>query len=114
MAIVSSTIGPLLESTYHHQFKFSQPAYRFLLCAEVLGHRDPQTGTAVSGTVATQAVNPNDGSCNSCHRNKNGSVSGAISGSTLTLTMFFAAGGDGASLVVEPHTVSCEEAFRDT
>jgi hypothetical protein len=54
-----------------------------------------QTGTTVSGTVATQAVNPDDGSCNSCHRNKSGSVSGAISGSTLTLTMFFAAGGDG-------------------
>jgi hypothetical protein len=54
-----------------------------------------QTGATVSGTVKTQAVNPNDGSCNSCHRNKSGSVSGAISGSTLTLTMFFAAGGEG-------------------
>jgi hypothetical protein len=54
-----------------------------------------QTGTTISGTVATQAVNPEDGSCNSCHRNKSGSVSGAISGSTLTLTMVFAAGGDG-------------------
>ncbi len=54
-----------------------------------------QTGAAVSGTVATEAVSPNDGSCNSCHRNKSGSVSGTISGSTLTLSMFFAAGVNG-------------------
>jgi hypothetical protein len=54
-----------------------------------------QTGDAVSGTVLTQAVNPNDGSCNSCHRNKSGSVAGTISGSTLALTMVFAAGVDG-------------------
>ena len=52
-----------------------------------------QTGASVSGTVATQAVDPNDGSCNSCHRNKSGAVSGTISGTKLTLTMFFAAGG---------------------
>ena len=54
-----------------------------------------QAGETVSGTVTTQAVNPDDGSCNSCHRNKSGSVSGAISGSTLTLNLFFAAGVDG-------------------
>ena len=28
-----------------------------------------QTGNTVSGTVKTQAVDPNDGSCGSCHRN---------------------------------------------
>ena len=54
-----------------------------------------QEGAAVSGTVMTQAVDPNDGSCNSCHRNKRGSVTGTIAGSTLTLRMFFAAGADG-------------------
>jgi len=54
-----------------------------------------QSGATVSGTVATHAVTPNDGSCNSCHRNKSGSLSGAISGSTLTVSMFFAAGVDG-------------------
>lgn len=54
-----------------------------------------QTGTSVSGTVKTQAVDPTDGSCNSCHRNKTGTFSGTISGTTLTLTMFFAAGGTG-------------------
>ena len=51
-----------------------------------------QTRNSVSGTVKTQAPNPTDGSCNSCHRNKSGTVSGTISGPTLTLTMFFAAG----------------------
>lgn len=54
-----------------------------------------QTGAAVSGTVKTQAVDPNDGSCNSCHRNKTGTISGTMAGTTLTMTMFFAAGGAG-------------------
>ena len=54
-----------------------------------------RSGATVSGTVTTQAINPEDGSCNSCHRNKRGSVTGTIAGSTLTLTMFFAAGVDG-------------------
>src|SRR5262245_9933512 len=54
-----------------------------------------QSGDTVSGTVSTQAVNPNDGSCNSCHRNKSGTVAGTISGTTLTVRMFFAAGVDG-------------------
>ncbi len=54
-----------------------------------------QTGASVSGMVATQAVDPNDGSCNSCHRNKSGAVSGTSSGQKLTLTMFFAAGVSG-------------------
>jgi hypothetical protein len=48
-----------------------------------------QTDTSVSGTVSTQAVDPTDGSCNSCHRNKTGTFSGTISGNTLMLTMFF-------------------------
>jgi len=54
-----------------------------------------QTGTSASGTVKTEAVNPTDGSCNSCHRNKTGTFMGTLSGTTLTMTMFFAAGGDG-------------------
>jgi hypothetical protein len=54
-----------------------------------------QTGTSVAGPVQTQAVNPADGSCNSCHRNKTGTFSGTISGTTLTLKMFFAAGAAG-------------------
>lgn len=51
-----------------------------------------QMGNSVSGTVSTQAVNPNDGSCNSCHRNKTGTFSGTINGNVLTLTMFFPSG----------------------
>jgi hypothetical protein len=54
-----------------------------------------QNGASVRGTVTTQAVDPSDGSCNSCHRNKSGTVTGTISGSTLSLTMFFAAGVNG-------------------
>ena len=53
-----------------------------------------QTGTSVSGTVATKSADA-DGSCNSCHRNKTGTFSGTIAGTTLALTIFFAAGVDG-------------------
>jgi len=54
-----------------------------------------QNGSELSGTVVTQAINPDDGSCNSCHRNKRGTVTGTLSGTTLALTMSFAAGADG-------------------
>ena len=54
-----------------------------------------QAGAAVSGTVRTTATNPSDGSCSSCHRNKSGTVTGTLSGTSLMLTMTFAAGGDG-------------------
>src|SRR5438045_1010721 len=35
-----------------------------------------QTGTDVSGTVQTRAPGVDDGSCNFCHRNKDGTFSG--------------------------------------
>jgi hypothetical protein len=54
-----------------------------------------QTGDSIAGTVETQAVDPADGSCGSCHRNKSGTFTGTMSGTTLTLKMFFAAGADG-------------------
>ena len=54
-----------------------------------------QNGTTVTGTVRTNAPDPTDGSCNSCHRNKSGTVSGTVSGSMLGMTMTFAAGVDG-------------------
>jgi hypothetical protein len=54
-----------------------------------------QNGADLSGTVVTQAINPDDGSCNSCHRNKRGTVTGTLAGTSLTLTMSFAAGADG-------------------
>jgi hypothetical protein len=46
-----------------------------------------QAGSAVSGTVQMQPTDTN--ACNSCHRNKSGTISGTISGTTLALTMFF-------------------------
>jgi hypothetical protein len=54
-----------------------------------------QSGDSVAGTVKTQAVDPADGSCGSCHRNKSGTFTGTLSGGTVRLTMFFAAGVDG-------------------
>jgi hypothetical protein len=63
--------------------------------ATVVAWQLTQAGSAVSGTVRTTATNPDDGSCGSCHRNKSGTISGTLTGSTLTLTMFFAAGADG-------------------
>lgn len=48
-----------------------------------------QNGSAVSGTVTTTGLNGNDNSCSGCHRAKTGSVSGTLSGTTLTLTMDF-------------------------
>jgi hypothetical protein len=53
-----------------------------------------QTGNMVMGTVTTQAVDTTDGSCASCHKNKSGTVSGTISGTKLTLSMFFPSGGN--------------------
>ena len=54
-----------------------------------------QSGDSVVGTVKTQAVDPADGSCGSSHRNKSGTFTGTISGGTVKLMMFFAAGVDG-------------------
>jgi len=54
-----------------------------------------QNGSSVTGTVTTQAINPADGSCNSCHRNKRGTFTGTIADTTLTIAMFFAAGANG-------------------
>ena len=53
-----------------------------------------QSGSAVSGTVEFNAVDPADGTCGSCHKVKRGAFAGTLSGSSLTLTMKFPAGGD--------------------
>jgi hypothetical protein len=53
-----------------------------------------QTDSEVNGTVTTMAVDPSDGSCASCHKNKIGVVSGSISGAALKVTMSFPTGGD--------------------
>jgi hypothetical protein len=52
-----------------------------------------QTGANVSGTVTTQSIDPATGHefCNSCHRSRTGTLSGTVSGTTLTWTVFFPA-----------------------
>lgn len=53
-----------------------------------------QSGTSVSGTAALNAVDPADGSCGSCHKVKRGTLTGTLSGTSLSVTMTFPAGGD--------------------
>ena len=52
-----------------------------------------QTGSTLTGTAIMDPGDPADGSCASCHKQKNGTVSGTISGTALTLTMDFPKGG---------------------
>jgi hypothetical protein len=54
-----------------------------------------QTGTEVTGSVQTRAPGIDDGSCNFCHRNKNGTFSGTVAGDVLTMNLRFAAGVEG-------------------
>jgi hypothetical protein len=53
------------------------------------------SGSDVSGSVVMRPVDPADGSCASCHKSKVGTVTGMLSGSTLTLLMKFPEGGTG-------------------
>jgi len=53
-----------------------------------------QSGTTVSGAAEFNAVDPADGTCGSCHKVKRGTFAGTLSGSSLSLTMKFPAGGD--------------------
>ena len=53
-----------------------------------------QSGSALSGTAEINAVNPADGTCGSCHKVKRGTLAGTLSGSTVTISMKFPAGGD--------------------
>lgn len=53
-----------------------------------------QSGTSLSGTAELKAANPSDGSCGSCHKVKTGTLTGTVSGSTLTVSLKFPAGGD--------------------
>jgi hypothetical protein len=52
-----------------------------------------QTGSNLTGTAILDPADPTDGTCGSCHKQKSGTVSGTISGSTLTLTLDFPQGG---------------------
>jgi len=51
-----------------------------------------QSGTALSGTVTTRAVDPVGSTCASCHMNKVGTFNGTITGATLSLVMNFPSG----------------------
>jgi hypothetical protein len=52
-----------------------------------------QSGDALSGTVSMRPLSETDGSCTSCHKVKDGSISGSVSGTAVTLKMSFALGG---------------------
>ena len=54
-----------------------------------------QNGAALSGTADLAPLNAADGSCGSCHKFKTGTVTGSLSGTALTMTLFFPSGGDG-------------------
>jgi len=53
-----------------------------------------QSGATLSGTAELNAVDPADGTCGSCHKVKKGTLTGTLSGSTLSIAMRFPAGGD--------------------
>ena len=52
-----------------------------------------QSGTALSGSVSMRPLSTSDGSCSSCHKVKDGTISGSVSGTAVTLRMSFALGG---------------------
>ena len=53
-----------------------------------------QSGTSLTGTAEIHAVDPSDGTCGSCHKVKKGTLTGTLSGSAVTISMKFPAGGD--------------------
>ena len=52
-----------------------------------------QTGTTLTGSAVLDSANRNDGSCGSCHKQKNGTLSGTMTNGALTLTLDFPEGG---------------------
>ena len=52
-----------------------------------------QSGNALSGSVSMRPLSLTNGSCTSCHKVKDGSISGSVSGTAATLRMSFALGG---------------------
>src|SRR5205823_4823273 len=52
-----------------------------------------QSGDLLSGSVRMRPLSETDGSCASCHKVKDGSVSGSATGTAVTLRMSFALGG---------------------
>jgi hypothetical protein len=60
-----------------------------------------QSGTSLSGAAEINAVDPSDGTCGSCHKVKKGTLTGTVSGSSITVAMTFPAGGDDPTPVCE-------------
>jgi hypothetical protein len=52
-----------------------------------------QSGDTLSGSASMRPLDMTDGSCSSCHKVKDGSISGSVSGTSVTLKMSFALGG---------------------
>lgn len=52
-----------------------------------------QSGNTLSGTTRMRPLSETDGSCASCHKVKDGTVAGSVSGSAVTLRLSFALGG---------------------
>jgi len=52
-----------------------------------------QSGAALSGSASMRPLSLTDGSCSSCHKVKDGSISGSVSGTAVTLRMSFDLGG---------------------
>jgi Carboxypeptidase regulatory-like domain/Bacterial Ig-like domain (group 2) len=52
-----------------------------------------QSGSALSGSVSMRPPSLTDGTCGSCHKVKDGSISGSVTGTAITLRMSFALGG---------------------
>jgi hypothetical protein len=52
-----------------------------------------QSGNTLSGSVSMRPLSLTDGSCESCHKVKDGTISGSVSGTAVTLRMSFALGG---------------------
>lgn len=52
-----------------------------------------QSGNTLSGTTRMRPLSETDGSCASCHKVKDGTFAGSVSGSAVTLRLSFALGG---------------------
>ena len=52
-----------------------------------------QSGSTLTGSAVLDSANRNDGSCGSCHKQKNGTLSGTLTSGALTLTLDFPEGG---------------------
>lgn len=53
-----------------------------------------QSGSDLSGTAELKAVDPADGSCGSCHKVKQGTLTGTVAGAVVSLALNFPAGGN--------------------